>query len=165
MRKFASVEIKPTDLIETHLSLGPDSLMITKKEFAKKVSGRKNCPIKSALMDQKIIAGLGNIYSDEILWEVGVHPLSLANKIPPAKFEEMYKVMIKILNFSIKHGGDSKSDYRNVFGEKGGFQNFHKSYGKKGEKCPKRGCGGIIERKIVRGRSAHFCPKHQIIYK
>lgn len=116
-------------------------------------------------MDQKIIAGLGNIYSDEILWESSVHPLSSADKIPKAKLQKMHSIMQKILAFSIKHGGDSKSDYRNAFGEKGGFQNFHKVYGRKGQKCPKPTCGGIIERKMVRGRSAHFCPKHQIIYK
>ena len=78
---------------------------------------------------------------------------------------EMFKVMQKILRFSIKHGGDSISDYRNAFGGKGEFQNFHKVYGKKEEKCQKRNCSGIIERMVIKGRSAHFCPKHKIIYE
>lgn len=165
MRKFASVEIRPTASIENYLSLGPDSLSISKEEFFERISKRKNSPIKSTLMDQKIIAGLGNIYSDEILWEASVHPLSSSDKIPKAKMQKMHSIMQKMLAFSIKHGGDSKSDYRNAFGEKGGFQNFHKVYGRKEQKCPKPKCGGIIERKMIRGRSAHFCPKHQIIYK
>jgi len=59
-------------------------------------------------------------------------------------------------------GGDSLSDYRNVFGEKGNFQNFHKVYGKKGKRCPKKDCGGIIQRTVIGGRSSHYCNKHQI---
>jgi formamidopyrimidine-DNA glycosylase len=84
--------------------------------------------------------------------------------VPKKKFEEIFKVMREILNFSIKHGGDSKSDYRNIHGERGGFQNFHKVYSKKKEKCAKKGCRGIIDRIVVKGRSSHFCPIHQILY-
>jgi formamidopyrimidine-DNA glycosylase len=124
----------------------------------------KNIPIKSALLDQTAIAGIGNIYSDEILWQTSIHPLSSAGQIPKAKFAEIFKAMQTILKFSIKVGGDSKSDYRNAFGGKGGFQNFHQVYGKKGLQCPKNRCSGIIERTVIKGRSSHFCPKHQIKY-
>lgn len=169
LRKFASVTIHKTEDLHLHerlKKLGTDALSksLTVKKFATILKSQKNKPIKSALLDQEKIAGIGNIYSDEVLWEVGVHPLSASSKIPDAKIGEMFKTMQKILRFSIKHGGDSKSDYRNAFGEKGGFQNFHKVYGKRKEKCQKRGCSGIIERTVVKGRSAHFCPRHQKHY-
>lgn len=164
MRKFASVEIVPTKEVEKHLSLGPNPLLISQKEFAERVAAKKSVPVKAVLMDQKVLAGLGNIYSDEILWATGVHPLSHADKIPAKKYKEMFEAMKKILKFSISRGGDSHSDYRNALGQKGGFQNFHRAYGRRGKKCPKKNCGGIIQRMVVRGRSAHFCPKHQIKY-
>lgn len=170
MRKFASVTISKTSDLHMHDTvgkLGPDPLdsRFNPKRLLEIIQNKKGVPIKSALLDQSAIAGIGNIYSDEILWQTNIHPLSKADKIPDKKFPEIFKVMQKILRLSIKHGGDSKSDYRNAFGEKGNFQNFHKAYGKKGQKCPKRNCSGIIERMVIRGRSTHFCPKHQIKYE
>ncbi len=167
VRKFASVSIVETSKLLGHErlnTLGPDALKISVKEFEKRLRSKKNWPIKSALLDQTIVAGIGNIYSDEMLFATSVHPLSSAGKIPSPKYAELHKAMKRILLFSIKHGGDSKSDYRNAFGEKGGFQNFHQVYGKKGEPCPKKTCAGIIQRTVVKGRSSHFCPKHQILY-
>ncbi len=170
MRKFASVTIFETTKLHQHKTLsklGSDPLdpKFNAKKLFEIMCKKKRTPIKSALLDQKAIAGIGNIYSDEILWQTDIHPLSFADKIPKEKFAEIFKAMQKILKLSIKYGGDSKSDYRNVFGEKGGFQNFHKVYGKKGQKCSKRNCSGIIERIVIRGRSAHFCSKHQIKYE
>jgi len=170
MRKFASVDFCKTNEINIHErvgKLGPDPLdkKFNAKKFFDILQNKKSWPIKSTLLDQKSLAGIGNIYSDEILWQAGIHPLSKANKIPMEKVREIFKAMQKILKLSIKEGGDSKSDYRNAFGGKGNFQNFHKAYGRKGEECPKPKCGGIIERTVINGRSAHFCPKHQIIYK
>jgi len=168
LRKFASVILTKTNDLYLHdniKNLGPDPFRIELKEFRENIKKKKNWPIKSTLLDQGVVAGIGNIYSDEILWQTSIHPLSYSEKIPEKKFKDIFKVMQKILHFSIKHGGDSKSDYRNIYGEKGGFQDFHKAYGKKNKKCPKRGCGGIIARMVVRGRSAHFCPEHQILYQ
>jgi formamidopyrimidine-DNA glycosylase len=170
MRKFASVTISKTAELNLHdriSKLGPEPLdpkFNTQKLFTI-IHSKKSMPIKSALLDQTALAGIGNIYSDEILWQTGIHPFSKAEKVPEKKFAEIFKAMRQILKFSIKQGGDSKSDYRNAFGEKGSFQNFHKVYGKKGQKCSKKNCSGIIERTVVRGRSAHFCPKHQIKYQ
>ncbi len=169
MRKFASVTFCKTAELHLHDTvgkLGPDPLdpgFSAKKLF--EILHTKSAPIKSALLDQSVLTGIGNIYSDEILWQTSIHPLYGANKIPEIKFKEIFRVMQRILKFSIAQGGDSKSDYRNAFGGKGGFQDFHKVYGKKGEICPKPKCGGIIERMVIKGRSAHFCPKHQLIYK
>lgn len=168
-RKFASVTISETEKLHLHDSikkLGSEPLdsKFKLEKFIEIIRSRKNTPIKSALLDQSGIVGIGNIYSDEILWKTGIHPLSKPLQIPERKLKEMYDFMKEILRFSISKGGDSKSDYRNIFGEKGNFQNFHKAYGNKGKKCPLRGCPGIIERIVVKGRSSHFCPKHQKQY-
>lgn len=170
IRKFASVDLCQTEAMSLHARvgrLGPDPLdpKLSTRQLFQIMQARKSWPIKSALLDQTKLAGIGNIYSDEILWASGVHPLSRTGSIPEKKFAEIFKNMKKILKFSIKKGGDSKTDYRNAFGGKGEFQNFHQVYGRKGLRCPKPGCGGIIERKMVKGRSTHFCPKHQIIYE
>lgn len=168
MRKFGNIGIGETKLLNKHKSLkdlGIDALTITKNDFIKKIqSYKKNLTIKSLLLDQSFLAGIGNIYSDEILWETNIHPLSKPNKISKEKLQKIFEMMNKILKFSIKKGGDSKSDYRNVFGEKGEFQNFHKVYGRKKEKCLKSKCSGIIERIVIKRRSSHFCPKHQVLY-
>ncbi len=170
LRKFGSVAVVETTKLDSHeslLRLGPEPLhdSFTASNFFEILKNKNSMPIKSALLDQTAVAGIGNIYSDEILFETGVHPLSNASKIPKEKYFEMWKIMRKILNFSIKHGGDSKSDYRNAFGEKGGFQNFHKVYSKRSKKCVHPGCPGIIERVMVRGRSSHYCPVHQKMFK
>lgn len=170
MRKFASVSVFETNELHLHGTigkLGPDPFdsRFSAQKLFEIIHVQKSVPIKSALLDQSAISGIGNIYSDEILWQTGIHPLSKSDKIPKTKFPEIFRVMQKILRSSIKHGGDSKSDYRNALGEKGGFQNFHKVYGKKDQKCSKPKCSGIIERMVIRSRSAHFCSKHQIKYE
>ena len=149
--------------------MGPDPLKnLGIKEFAERIKSKKYWPIKSTLMDQEVLAGIGNIYSDEILWASGVHPLSRSAKIPERVMRLMFSNCKTILNKSIKLGGDSMSDYRNAYGQKGGFQNYHKAYRKTGENCTKNSClnkiGAIIKRIVIRGRSAHFCPVHQIKY-
>ena len=112
-------------------------------------------------MDQTILAGMGNIYSDEILWRVGINPEKKISSIKEADFKKMFKAMRETLTKGIDFGGDSMSDYRNIYGEKGKFQLHHEAYRRTGEKCRKKGCKGIILRKMVGGRSAHFCSVHQ----
>ena len=116
-------------------------------------------------MDQGIVSGIGNIYSDEILWASSVHPEEKVTDIKKEDLKKIYKNIKSILLKSIKLGGDSMSDYRNPYGEKGKFQNFHKVYKRKGESCLFKGCIGVIERKMVGGRSAHFCNCHQKLSK
>ncbi|MDO8565549.1 MAG: DNA-formamidopyrimidine glycosylase [bacterium] len=169
MRKFAKITLVPTKEIHesVHLkTLGPEPLHdnfqfpIFNFQLHKKPKGK----IKSVLMDQTLIAGIGNIYSDEILWRAGVHPLSVVAKIPEKNFKEMFKAMKEVLKKGIDFGGDSMSDYRNIKGEKGKFQEHHRAYQRKGKKCDKKGCKGIIARIVVATRSAHFCPIHQKLY-
>ena len=111
-------------------------------------------------MNPKFISGIGNIYADEILWDIGLHPLSRVEKLPKTILLKMYKAMQKILRKAILHQGDSMDDFRTLTGEKGEYQNMHKAYQRTGEKCDHRD-GGIITRITIGGRSAHFCSKHQ----
>lgn len=168
-RKFGKVTIIPTlDLQKTlHLkNIGPEPLekVFTFARFKERLFLKPNGKIKTVLMDQSIIAGIGNIYSDEMLWSAGIHPESNPIKIPQIKLLRLYKEMKKVLKKGIDFGGDSMSDYRNVHGEKGNFQNKHNVYQKKNTKCVKKGCKGVIIRKVINGRSAHFCNTHQILF-
>lgn len=165
LRKFGKVFLFNTEdrhIIEDLMHLGPDPLS---KEFdyslfKKRLTIRKSGKIKQILMNQSIISGIGNIYSDEILFAAGVHPLSDVHNIPEEKLKLIYKNSKIILKKGVDFGGDSDSDYRNIYGERGKFQNKHNVYRKTGKPCPKKD-GGIIERLKVGGRSAHFCNKHQ----
>lgn len=170
MRKFAKVTLVETRGLEKSLHLehlGPEPLEknfqfpIFKFQIHKKPKGG----IKQVLMDQSIIAGIGNIYSDEILWRGGVHPLSRPGKIPEENLRAMFKATKETLRKGINLGGDSMSDYRNINGEKGQFQDHHHAYQKHKTGCSKKGCLGVLEKLRIGGRSAHFCPKHQKLFK
>jgi formamidopyrimidine-DNA glycosylase len=166
MRKFAKVVILPTEKISKEFErMGPEPL--DKNFNFKKFSGivkNKKGRIKTVLMDQSAIAGIGNIYSDEILWLAGVHPLKKTSDLKETELKKIYRAIKPVLNKAIEARGSSYIDYRDAQGKKGRYQEMQNAYGLKGEKCKKRGCGGIIERIVVGGRSAHFCPKHQIKY-
>ncbi len=166
LRKFAKVIVFDTEnekIIEDLMHIGPDPLSpdFSYKLFKEQLYKRPTWQIKTALMEQSLIAGIGNIYSDEILWEAGVHPTSLVGKIPEPEFKKMFKATVPLLKRGIDFGGDSDSDYRNIYGERGAFQNKHNAYRRTNEKCPKRGCDGTIKRLVVGARSAHFCDTHQ----
>jgi formamidopyrimidine-DNA glycosylase len=117
--------------------------------------------IKTVLMDPSVVVGIGNIYSDEALWLAGIHPEKSAGKLKDYEIKKLLKSIKEVLKSGIDFGGDSMSDYRQPDGKRGNFQNKHRAYRKTGEKCSKRGCDGKIVRKIVNGRSAHFCNTHQ----
>jgi len=169
-RKFGKVTIIPTTSLEsnTHLkNIGPEPLdkSFTFEKFKSQLLKKPDGKIKTVLMDQSIIAGIGNIYSDEMLWTSGIHPESNIRKIPNKQLIILYKEMKDVLHKGIDFGGDSMSDYRNIHGLRGDFQNHHNVYQKKGERCGKKGCLGVIIRKVIGNRSAHFCSIHQKLYK
>ena len=166
-RKFGKITLIAENDLNTspHLGhLGPEPLdknfdvTLFKSRLLKKPNGR----IKQVLCDQTIVSGIGNIYSDEMLWYSRIHPLSRVKNIPEKKFVEMFKAMKKVLKAGIDFGGDSLSDYRDIYGREGKFQLHHKVYQRMGEKCSR--CGSIIKRIKLGGRSAHFCPKEQKLY-
>ena len=157
LRKFGKIT-----LLNSPLSLGPEPLgfNLKIKKFIKIIKSQKR-KMKQVLLDQKVIAGIGNIYSDEILWEAGIHPETKAENIPLFKIKKMFVVMKKILRKAIKLRGDSISDYFNIDGQKGKYQLHHKAYQQTGKKCFKKGCSGVITRIKIGSRSAHFCSQHQ----
>ncbi|MDE2038349.1 MAG: DNA-formamidopyrimidine glycosylase [Patescibacteria group bacterium] len=166
MRKFAKVAlIKEADLeTSPHLErIGPDPLGrgFSLAAFKERLALKPRMRIKQALMDQALIAGIGNIYSDEALWRAGINPEERVSGIPGALMKRLFAATLEVLNEGIDFGGDSMSDYRDVDGKPGRFQDRHRAYRKTGEPCSKRGCRGIIVRAKVGGRSAHFCSSHQ----
>ncbi len=168
-RKFGKVTLLDTKSAHdtVHLKgVGPEPLdkNFNFTDFIKALNNKPNWPIKQILMDQYTIAGIGNIYSDEMLWIASIHPESRISKIPNLYLKSLYRAMQEVLNKGIDFGGDSMSDYRDINGERGKFQNHHNVYQKKGEGCGKRGCKGVIIRSIIGGRSAHYCPTHQKLF-
>ena len=170
MRKFAKVTILSTAEANTtkHLDgLGPEPLEkgFDARAFVARLLRKPNGKIKQVLMDQSVISGVGNIYSDEALWLASIHPVSTVAKIPPAKIKELYAATKAVLEQGIDFGGDSTSDYRRIDGTRGKFSAEHNAYRLTGKPCKKRGCKGVIKRMIVGGRSAHFCPVHQKLWE
>jgi formamidopyrimidine-DNA glycosylase len=164
LRKFAKVELWDKEELENSKefkSLGPEPLEkdFTFEKFKEAMSKKKRGKIKQVLMDQNIIAGIGNIYSDEILWQAKIHPFKDVSKLKDDQLKEIYKAMKEILKKAILAKGESISDYRRISGEKGGFDPLRKVYRREGEKCFR--CGSIIKRIKLAGRSAHFCPACQ----
>ncbi|OGN05524.1 MAG: hypothetical protein A3B99_03180 [Candidatus Yanofskybacteria bacterium RIFCSPHIGHO2_02_FULL_44_12b] len=162
LRRFSKVMlVKDADLpnLKEIKELGPEPLEIDAKKFLSLFISKRG-RLKPVLMDPKFIAGIGNIYSDEILWDSGCHPLSRVENLKPRDIEKIRKSTVKILRKAINYKGDSMDDYRLPSGEKGGYQEVQCAYQQTGKKCGKND-GGTIKRIRVGGRSAHFCPKHQ----
>ena len=162
VRKFAKVTLIGPQ--SEHLKdIGPEPLekSFTLKQFAERLNLRPHGKVKQVLMDQKIIAGIGNIYADESLWRAGIHPLERVETITPTKMKGLFDAIKKTLSRGIDFGGDSTSDYRNVHGEKGKFHENHYAYQRTGERCKKPGCSGTIRRIMVGARSAHYCDRQQ----
>ena len=168
-RKFAKITLLDTETMHDteHLKgIGPEPLSkdftftVFKNQLNKKPQGK----IKLVLMDQSIIAGIGNIYADESLWRAGIHPENLVKNITEIKLKELYKSIHTTLSRSIDFGGDSMSDYRNIHGERGKFQEQHRAYRKTGTACSKPKCKGKIVRIVVGGRGTHFCNVHQGLF-
>lgn len=168
-RKFGKISIEVTEHLphsQLLAHLGPEPLddQMTAKVFSDCLQKKLRGKIKQVLLDQSVIAGIGNIYSDELLWLSKIHPESRVGDIPQVLFKDMFKNTQKVLRDALAFGGDSTSDYRNIYGESGVSHHHHQVYQRKNQLCLRRGCGGVITRIIVGARSTHFCPKCQVQY-
>lgn len=139
-------------------TLGPEPLDIRSDDLATQLSGTKR-HIKSTLLDQSVVAGLGNIYVDEALHEAGIHPQTRTHKLKTPQIDELCTAVKKVLNRAIQHRGSTLRDYVDANGTPGDFQKVHRVYDRKDEPCMK--CRTPIKRIVIGGRSTHFCPKCQ----
>jgi len=120
---------------------------------------RRKTPIKSALLNQKLLSGVGNIYADESLFRAGIRPRTRAASLTTAELRKLHSAVQEVLHEAIELGGSSVSDYVDVEGREGFFQLQHRVYGREGEECLM--CGTAIKRVIIAGRSSHYCPHCQ----
>ena len=160
-RKFGKIKVFNTAkerTIPELKKLGPEALEIKFSEFIEIFKKRKG-KIKSALLNQQIIAGLGNIYADESLFEAKIHPERKADKLSSKKLRKLHQAIQRILKKAIKAGGSSIENYYDINGEIGSFQLQHKVYGREGEPCKR--CGARIKRIKINQRSSYFCSKCQ----
>jgi formamidopyrimidine-DNA glycosylase len=164
-RRFGVMDLWPTEALESHrllAGLGPEPLGngFDGPYLAARLAGRATT-VKAVLGDQRVIAGLGNIYVCEALWRAGVSPLRLARDVTPAEAETLAAAVRAVLADAIAAGGSSLRDYRQADGELGYFQHSFAVYGREGEPCPRPGCPGTIARAVQSGRSSFFCPTCQ----
>jgi formamidopyrimidine-DNA glycosylase len=160
-RKFGRIELWPSEREQEALkSLGTEPLSadFTFEILATSLADRKN-PIKQVLLNQEVIAGLGNIYADEALYYASIHPLRRANSLTPTEVQLLHEGIVSVLTLGIEHGGTSFSEYRDLWGEAGDNYNHVRVYHQQGKPCQR--CGTPIERIVVAQRSTHFCPKCQ----
>ncbi len=164
-RRFGSLDLLETANRDTHKllsALGPEPLGngFNAAYFSTRLKGRKTT-IKSAMLDQKIVAGLGNIYVCEALWRAGIAPQSSSAALNPARVSTLVGHIRDVLVEAIEAGGSSLKDYRQANGELGYFQHSFKTYGREGATCLKPECSGEIARITQSGRSSFYCPSCQ----
>lgn len=135
--------------------LGPEPLEIGLAEFSARLKSRKT-RVKPLLLNQAFLAGLGNIYVDEILFASGIHPLANASRLSAARAARLHQAIVEIITLAIEHRGSSISDYVDADGNRGNFQMLHRVYGRDGEACTV--CGTPIKKAVVASRGTHYCP-------
>ena len=170
-RRFGYMDLIPENALEQHalfkgLGVEPLSPAFTPDWLASRLKG-KATPIKVALVDQRLIAGLGNIYANEALYSARISPLKLAGSLatksgkPTPKTEALVAAVTSVLEKAIRAGGSSLRDYRRADGSLGSFQHRFKVYGREGKPCSRKGCGGTVRRIVQGGRSTFYCPTCQ----
>lgn len=164
-RRFGAMDLIETAALEAHpliAALGPEPLgnAFSGAVLRAALEGR-NTPIKAALLDQKTVAGLGNIYVCEALYRTGIDPRRKARAISAARIEALAAAVRAVLHEAIEAGGSSLKDYRRADGELGYFQHSFDAYDREGQPCKRAGCGGTIRRIVQSGRSTFFCPQCQ----
>ena len=165
-RRFGAMDLWPTGELETHrllAGLGPEPLGngFDAEHLAARLAGRATS-VKAVLGDQRVVAGLGNIYLCEALWRARISPLRLARDLGAAEAEALVVAVRAVLLEAIAAGGSSLRDYRRTDGELGPFQHAFAVYGREGEPCRRPGCGGTVARVVQSGRSSFFCPACQL---
>ncbi len=164
-RRFGSMDLVAESALDDHprlAHLGPEPLgnQFNGPLLAARLAG-KATPIKAALLDQRVVAGLGNIYVCEALWRAHVSPRRLARTLPGKRAERLAPAIREVLLAAIAAGGSSLRDYVQADGELGYFQHAFSVYDREGAPCRTSGCAGTIARIVQSGRSTYFCPTCQ----
>jgi formamidopyrimidine-DNA glycosylase len=162
MRLLPTLEVPEIDFLKT---AGPEPLEddFTVDKFIERLMTRKNSLIKAVLLDQKVLAGVGNIYADESLWAAKIHPATPVARISRTKLISLHSELLAILRLSIEKGGSTDRNYVNAEGKKGSYIQFANVFRKEGQPCPR--CGTTIIKIRVAGRGTHICPKEQKLPK
>ena len=162
MRLLPTIEVPEIDFFK---KVGPEPLEagFSNKVFLTQLLRRKKSNIKAALLDQSIVAGIGNIYADESLWAAKIHPATLVMNVPRQKINILHQAIIDVLTLSLNKGGSTDRNYVDSSGRKGSYLSFAKVFRKDGQPCPR--CGTTIEKIRVAGRGTHYCPKCQQLRK
>lgn len=165
-RKFGWVKLIPTLLVPNlsfMMKVGPEPLEadFSAVEFTNRFTRRARTTIKAAILDQTVIAGVGNIYADESLWGAKIHPARLVNSISDAEFNLLYTEVRLVMNLSIEKGGSTNRNYVDAEGKKGSYMDFARVFRREGLPCPR--CGAEIIKLKVASRGTHICPNCQRI--
>lgn len=163
-RKFGWVKLIPTaevPNIDFMQKVGPEPLdaSFTAEAFTARFVRRKNTTIKAAILDQTVVAGVGNIYADESLWGAKIHPGTLVKNVTKAQFSRLFTELQYVLNLAIQKGGSSNHTYVNAEGKKGSYMDFARVFRRENLPCPR--CGTTIVKLRIAGRGTHICPKEQ----
>ncbi len=163
-RKFGWVKLLPTvevSSIDFFKDIGPEPLEadFTVSDFTKRIIRRPKSPIKAVLLDQKIVAGIGNIYADESLWGAKIHPATTVVKLTNKSLNTLFIQLRYILELAIEKGGSTDRNYVDAEGKKGSYLQFARVFRREGQACPR--CGTTIIKIRVVGRGTHLCPKCQ----
>jgi formamidopyrimidine-DNA glycosylase len=155
MRLLPTIEVPEIDFFK---KVGPEPLEadFTAARFAERLARRQGSNIKAVLLDQTVLAGVGNIYADESLWGAKLHPATPVKDVPKAKLVVLHKSLVSVLRLSIKKGGSTDRNYVDSEGRRGSYLSFANVFRKEGQPCSR--CGTIIEKTRVAGRGTHFCP-------
>lgn len=164
-RKFGWMRLLPTAevaQIDFFKKVGPEPLNtdFTWQRLKERLMRRPNTNIKAALLDQTVIAGIGNIYADESLWGAQLHPQTLVKTISDAEFKALHEALVAVLRLAIEKGGSTDRNYVNAEGKRGSYLHFASVFRREGMACPR--CGTIIVKTRVAGRGTHLCPQCQV---
>ncbi len=165
-RKFGWMKLMPTlevPNIDFMKKVGPEPLEadFTADEFASRFTRRARTSIKAALLDQTVVAGVGNIYADESLWGAKIHPLRQVQTITSVEFQTLYKELREVMNLAIEKGGSTDKNYVNAEGKRGSYMDFARVFRREGLPCPR--CETEIIKFKAAGRGTHICPVCQIV--
>ena len=155
-----TIEVPTIDFMK---KVGPEPLEadFTAEQFSERFIRRARSPIKAALLDQTVVAGVGNIYADESLWGAKIHPLTKVGSVTKNEYRTLYSELREVMNLAIDKGGSTDKNYVNAEGKRGSYMDFARVFRREGQECPR--CGTIIIKFRAAGRGTHICPHCQVL--